>query len=100
MTAWVPSGQGIELSTYVRGKLSHRNLNVTVVVDGEARRVPMGVQVLPIAGGRHEICVYMGLQLRSRRPSIIVDVPDGGVVRLRWDLPRFIWQPGRLELLP
>lgn len=89
--------QGIEVSTYLGGKLKTGKARVTVVVDGQTHRVPFGNEFVATDAGPHEVSVFWALQRRKVRPTVRVNAPQGGIVRLRWDGPRWIWQSGRLS---
>lgn len=90
--------QGIEIETYLGGKLKEMTTNITVVVDDVVHKVPFGRPFIETAAGEHRVSVYWRLQFKSGRAETSVTVPVGGVVRLRWDGPRFIWQPAKLTV--
>lgn len=96
----VTGGQGIEVSTYLKGKLKRSDANITVVIDGEAYKVPFGTPFIETTAGSHSVSVYWGAQPRKARPATDVVVPDGGTARVRWDGPRWIWQTGKLSMQP
>ena len=90
--------QGVELSTYLGGKLKQSDANITVVVDGAVHKEPFGIVFVETTAGAHEVLVYWGAQPRKARSATAVIVPEGGVARLRWDGPRWIWQQGKLTI--
>lgn len=91
--------QGIEVATYLRGKqVRPSRARVTVVIDGRAHKVPFGNPFIQTEPGVHEVSVYWGAQFKRGRPVVTVSVPTGEVVCLRWDGPRWIWQPARLAV--
>ena len=94
----MPGHEGVEISTYLGAKLKESRANVTVIVDDATHKVPFGTQLIEVPAGQHSISVYWGAQPRKARSTLEIDVPAGGVVRLRWDGPRWVWQTGRLSV--
>ena len=92
--------QGIEISTFLKGKLNRSDAKITVVIDGTIHKVPIGTPFIETGAGSHAVSVYWGAQPRTARPASEVAVPEGGTARLRWDGPRWIWQKGELSTQP
>ena len=84
---------GIWIRPYMRGKLKVSRANVTVVIDGVKHKVPWGEQFLEVPPGDHSVSVYWA----RKPPKVDVHVREAEQVSVRFDAPRWTWQPGKLS---
>ena len=93
--------QGIAVATYMRGKLKISDpdkLSISVVVDGVGHKVGWGENFFPLDPGLHSVSVYWVPRPVKRRATAEVTVVEGETARVRFDAPRFAWQPGTITV--
>jgi hypothetical protein len=73
-------------------------LSISVVVDGEKHSVGWGTRFFPTVPGPHSVSVYWVPRSAKRRATVDVAVIEDETVRVRYDAPRFTWQPGTLTV--
>jgi hypothetical protein len=90
---------GIIIMTYIGGKLTDahrmRRTHIAVSIDGTKYQVPFGEAFIPLSTGPHEVSAHWAY---FRGASASVVVPTDAVVRLKFTLPRWVWQ--RSSLVP
>jgi hypothetical protein len=73
---------------------------LTVEIDGEPVVGRWRRRFVPTSPGQHRVEVYfryVGVP-RGGEGSVMVEVPEGGVVRLAYRAPNLVTSPGRLEI--
>jgi hypothetical protein len=89
---------GIWIRTFMRGKLKASRANIAVVIDGVTHKLPWGEQLLAVPPGDHSVSVHWGPQRKKTWRAVCVEVPEGAQVGVRYDAPRWTWQPGKLSV--
>ncbi len=72
---------------------------ITISVDGEARRVPWGEEVLSLEPGRHEIGVsfrYLGKD--AGKAAVTVDLADDEASTIRYKAPFVVTSAGKVTV--
>ena len=72
---------------------------ITSSVDGEARRVPWGEEVLSLEPGRHEIGVsfrYLGKD--AGKAAVTVDLADDGASTIKYRAPFWMTSAGKITV--
>jgi hypothetical protein len=95
MNSEQPAPSGLSVLTFINGKFKAKakRTHIIVQVDETRHEVPFGESFVPVSPGVHQVNVWWA---HARGATATVTVPAGELIRLRFDLPAFVWQTAKL----